>query len=56
MLHERASGNYKTMYAMPGHHAFLTIPILNNSHQNEVFSVAIIDPDFDLGLLKVPEM
>jgi len=54
MLHERSNGNYRTLYAMPGHNAFVTIPILNNGYQNEVFSVKIHDPDEHL--LQGPEM
>lgn len=48
MLHDRASNNVRTLHVTPGHNSFLTIPVMNNSNQNEVYSVRIHDPDQDL--------
>lgn len=45
MLHDRASNNVRTLHVTPGHNQFLTVPVLNSSNQNEVYSVRIIDPD-----------
>jgi hypothetical protein len=48
MLHDKASNNVRTMHVTPGHNSFITIPVLNNFAQNEVYQVRIHDPDQDL--------
>ena len=48
MLHDRASNNVRTLTVMPGKNSFMTIPVLNQGHQNQVFSVRIHDPDENL--------
>ena len=48
MLHERASNNVRTLHVTPGMNSFVTVPILNNLTQNEVYSVRIMDPDAGL--------
>lgn len=48
MIHDRASNNVRQLHAMPGRNSFLTIPVLNNGGQNQVYSVKIHDPDENL--------
>lgn len=45
MLHEKASNNVRTLHVTPGMNSFITIPVLNNANQNEVYSVRVMDPD-----------
>lgn len=54
MLHDRANNNVRQLNVTPGHNSFLTVPILNSSNQNEVYSVRISDPDQDI--VEVSEM
>ena len=49
MLHDRANNNVRQLNVIPGHNSFLTVPILNSSNQNEVYSVRISDPDQDIA-------
>ena len=48
LLHDKLNSNIKQLHVTPGKVSLLTVPILNNQNQNEVFSVKIIDPDQQL--------